>query len=355
MKEKKTHKTPPDPGGALPGATPDARPQEPIGATPDVRPQEPIGAAPALGYRNGKEVARGGVLGFFIGLAIIVPGVSGSAAAILFRLYDALLYAIGNLFKQFRRCAIFLLPIGAGAAVGFLLGFLAVRELLQICPFTVIALFAGLMLGAYPAVTYELRGERKTPGRCLLFAVGLLLPAALSALSLFAAPGPRPLAPFGWQHGLLFLLLGGAVALTQLVPGLSATALLMVAGYFAPLMQSVSLDYWREEPLVFAVYACLFVGFAVGLIGWSKALNALFAHVRATAFFGIAGLAVGSIVTMFFNPDVFAVYQSWAAGAPFAADLWTGVGLFLAGAALSYALVRVERRRAQTRARGGKK
>ena len=56
----------------------------------------------SLAYRDKKEVAKGGLLGFFIGLAIIVPGVSGSAVAIIFRLYEKLLYAFGNILKQFK-------------------------------------------------------------------------------------------------------------------------------------------------------------------------------------------------------------------------------------------------------------
>ena len=55
----------------------------------------------SLAYADKKEVAKGGVLGLFIGLAIIVPGVSGSAVAIIFRLYEKLLYAFGNLLKSF--------------------------------------------------------------------------------------------------------------------------------------------------------------------------------------------------------------------------------------------------------------
>lgn len=52
-------------------------------------------SAPDLGYKNGKEIAKSGLLGLFIGLAIIVPGVSGSTVAIIFKLYDKLIYAFG--------------------------------------------------------------------------------------------------------------------------------------------------------------------------------------------------------------------------------------------------------------------
>ena len=42
------------------------------------------------------------LLGFFIGLAVIVPGISGSTVAIIFKLYDQFLYAVGNIFKKFK-------------------------------------------------------------------------------------------------------------------------------------------------------------------------------------------------------------------------------------------------------------
>ena len=103
-----------------------------------------------LKYGSAREDAKGGVLGAFIGLAIIVPGVSGSAVAIMMKLYEKLLYALGNIFKKFKRCALFLLPIAAGIVVGFALGFFGVKTLLDIMMFAVVALFAGLMAGAFP-------------------------------------------------------------------------------------------------------------------------------------------------------------------------------------------------------------
>ena len=39
------------------------------------------------------------VLGIFLGLAIIIPGISGSTIAIIFGLYASLLFAFGNILK----------------------------------------------------------------------------------------------------------------------------------------------------------------------------------------------------------------------------------------------------------------
>lgn len=338
-----------EPAPASPQTPP--TPQSP--PTPQTPPEAPHnnndnnkedGAAFDLTYRGGKEKLRAAALGFCIGLAVIVPGVSGAAVAILFGLYEKLLAAIGGLGRHLRRSILFLLPVAAGGVAGFVVGFFAVRALLDLCPFAVVALFAGLMAGAYPAVTDNLRGERITPLRVSLFAAGALLPVLLGAAAVFLSPAPLWPEQVGVLPCLLFLVLGFLVALTQVVPGLSATALLMLCGCFAPLLDSVGLSYWRQNPAVFALYACLAVGFLAGLVLCSKWIGRLLVRRRAPAFFAVCGLSLGSFVSMFLNPEIWEVYRGWAEGAPFAADLWPGVALFLAGLAAAYALVRAERR-----------
>ena len=317
------------------------------GEAPDEAPS-PAPAAeeePDLKYKNGKEVAKGGVLGFFIGLAVIVPGVSGSTVAIIFKLYHKLLYALGNIVKKFKKCVKFLVPIAIGLVIGFVLGFLAIQRLIDISPFTVIGLFAGLMLGAFPAVYDEVRTEKKTPLRLGLFALGLVIPVVISVVSVYASEGAQSLEGLNAGHYILFLVLGYLVAITQVVPGLSATALLMAFGYFTPIMESVHLSYWQQNPAVFGVYACLAVGFLLGLVTFSKLLTKIFAKRRAAAFFVIVGLSLGSVVTMFFNPDVYAVYTGWAENGVNALDLALGLVLFAVGIVVAYLFVRYERKK----------
>ena len=307
--------------------------------------KEQKSAAMDLRYQNGKEVFKGGVLGAFIGLAVIVPGVSGSAVAIIFRLYEKLLYALGGIFRRFKESARFLLPIALGGIVGLAAGFFGVRFLLNLLPFAIVALFAGLMLGAFPAVTDEIKGEKPTPLRIILFLLGLLFPIGLSALSVFGTPDMLSLENLSWYHYLLFLLVGYAIAVTQLVPGLSATALLMTFGCFTPLMNSVSLTYWQENPMVLLVYACLAVGFVLGLLTFSNGLSRLLEKKRAPAFYTIAGLSLGSIVTMFFNPEIVEVYESWTIGAAMWRELGIGMALFGIGIIAATYFVRYERNR----------
>ena len=300
----------------------------------------------ALIKYNKKTWSKSALLGFFIGLAVIVPGISGSTVAIIFKLYDQFLYAMGNLLKSFKKCFLFLLPIGIGVILGVLLGFIAVKRLLDILPFAIVCLFAGLMCGAFPAVKDEVKGAERTPLRILLFALGLFIPLVIGVLSAFLGEGGETdaFARVEWWHFFIALLVGAVMSVTQIVPGLSASAFLMAIGWFASVVDSVSFTYWRENPAVFLVYAGLGLGFVGGLLGFSNLLTRLFARARHTAYFAIVGLSLGSILSMFCNGDIVAVYASWAGGAP-VLDIALGVALFAAGVVCAYLLVRVERKK----------
>lgn len=305
----------------------------------------------ALIKYNKKTWCKSALLGFFVGLAVIVPGISGSTVAIIFKLYDQFLYALGNLFKKFKQCFTFLLPIGIGIVIGVLLGFIAVKQLLAILPFAVVCLFAGLMSGAFPAVKDELNGAKCTVKRVLLFALGVAIPVGLgvfSAVSTVKAGDTAAADVFAniqvW-HVLLAVLFGAVVGITQIVPGLSASAFLMAVGWFRSVVESISLTYWQSNPAVFLVYAGLVVGFLVGLLGFSKVLTLAFAKARHTAYSMIVGLSLGSVVSMFCNGDIMDTYVQWAQKCANVLDIVLGVVLFALGVIGAYWLVRYQRKK----------
>ena len=306
----------------------------------------------ALIKYNKKTWCKSVLLGFFIGLAVIVPGISGSTVAIIFKLYDQFLYAIGNLFKKFKACFLFLLPIGVGIILGVLLGFIAVDKLLELLPFAIVCLFAGLMSGAFPAVKEELKGTKWNAKRILLFVVGLSIPVALGCVSAVLAAkdfggseGGDVFASVQWWHAVLGLVIGYVVGVTQIVPGLSASAFLMAIGWFGSLVKSVSMTYWKTNLPIFFVYAGLGMGFLVGLLTFSKLLTYLFGKARVSSYSMIVGLSLGSILSMFCNGDMIGVYLRWSQSGIAWLDLGLGVGLFALGAFGAYLLVCYQRKK----------
>jgi uncharacterized membrane protein len=116
----------------------------------------------------------------------------------------------------------------------------------------------------------------------------------------------------------------------------------MSLGWFNDLMNSVSLDFWLKYPVVFVTYISLGVGFLTGIFTFSKILTYLFEKARITAYSMIVGLSLGSILSMFFNADILAVYVDWQANGVPALDLVLGLVLLAFGVSVAYALVRFE-------------
>lgn len=312
----------------------------------------------ALIKYNKKTWCKSALLGLFIGLAVIVPGISGSTVAIIFKLYDQFLYAVGNLFKKFKACFLFLLPIGVGLVAGFLLGLIGVQKLLEVNMFAIVCLFAGLMVGAFPAVKDEIKGAELTAKRVILFVVGLIIPVLMGGMSaLNTAESLKSQEMISLQTAqdifakvqlwqvILAVVFGFIVGITQIVPGLSASAFLMTVGWYHSLMSSVSMTYWKSNFAIFFVYAGLGIGFLLGLFSFSKLLTHLFNVARHTSYCMIVGLSLGSIISMFCNGDIIHVYLGWAANGVAAMDIVLGVVLFAIGCVGAYLLVRYQRKK----------
>ena len=286
------------------------------------------------------------ILGVFIGLAVIVPGVSGSTIAIIFGLYVGMLYAFGNIFNDFKRCFMFLLPIGIGVVIGFVAGFIVIQKVFGIYLFQIICLFVGLMAGAVPALTNELKGAKASPLRILLMIVGVMIPIAIGVVSIVLTGDAESSETFTsfpiWRY-ILYLPLGFIVSITQIVPGLSATAILMAFGQFGPILNSLHTDYILANPQVLGLYAALGVGFIAGIVLISRIFSAILKKHKFTAFFMIVGLSLGSIASMFINTDVYEVYTAWGAAAKFpTTTVIVGAVLLVIGFVASFALTKYE-------------
>ena len=58
------------------------------------------------------------IKGVMIGIANIIPGVSGGTMAVSLGIYDRLIGAVSGLFKEFKKSIAFLIPIIIGCGIG---------------------------------------------------------------------------------------------------------------------------------------------------------------------------------------------------------------------------------------------
>ena len=298
-----------------------------------------------LKYKSVKDVLISIFVGFSIGLSVIVPGISGSAIAMIMKVYDKLMYAFSNIFKKFKACVVFLIPIIVGIVVGFGLGVILVKILLEAFPFITICFFVGLMIGTYPILFKEIKGEALKVNKVLLFVAGVIIPLIFSAVSLLSG-ADNSLASLNFLHYLLFFVIGILISLTQLIPGLSATVLLMIFGYYSALMENIGFELLGNFELLL-VYVALFVGFVVGVLLFSKIINKLLETQRKPFFFVICGLSVGSVVSVFLGSDCMEIYKSWTTKAMIT-DMLIGLAFLLLGFAGSFSLYLLDKKREAT-------
>ena len=295
-----------------------------------------------LRYKNFKEILISIFVGFSIGLSVIVPGISGSAIAIIMKVYDKMMYSFSNIFKKFKICALFLIPIVIGIIAGFGIGFVLVKLLLDTIPFITICFFVGLMVGTFPILFKEIRGEKSTTNRKILFVVGILIPIAITIISMVAS-GNNSLVGLNFGHYMLFLFLGILVSLTQIIPGLSATVLLMMFGYYTAILNGVGSKLFSDFKLLL-VYLMLGLGFVIGLLLFSKIINRLLEKQRKPFFFTICGLSIGSMISVFLGNECMDIYKTWH-GSDMIIDLIVGAVALAVGFGITFALYIYDKKR----------
>lgn len=289
-----------------------------------------------LRYRDLWNLFKSILVGFFIGLSVIMPGISGPTIAISMKLYDKIMYAIANIFKKSKLCFCFLLPILLGIITGVLIGYVLVKHLLSIFFFPTICFFAGLMLGTYPIIYSEIRNT--SLNRCSIFLaiLGLIIPLLFSILSMLQV-NIHNLEHLTFGHYLFFLIIGMIIALTQIVPGLSATAFLLSIGYFTVLLEGISLSSFFNLK-VLLVYVMLFLGFIIGLLFFSNLINKILSQRRKLFFFLVCGLSISSIVSIFISHDCLSIYQQWSSTVLLTKNIALGIIFIIIGFIITYLL-----------------
>ena len=317
-----------------------------------------------------KEWFRRLIAGLAIGTGAAIPGVSGAAIAVIFRVYEDIINAVNNFRKRFGWAITVLIPILIGiliaVAICIVLFHLAFRHLM----FVLMCVFAGFLLGSFPGITDEVKNEKKdihailfmTMGALFVIALGLASVVAgvygVSVVSLFNDPIP-------WWLYLVLIPVGAVAAVALTVPGLSGSLILLIIGFYRPLVDNAEL--WAKELLhgnfthtlpLFGVIGCFGIGCLIGVVVVSKIMNVLLKKFRKETYFTIIGFISGSVFVLFFNYEIFNYYEAWAGKnianvdqiMPMWLEMIVGFVVLALCAFLSYLLVRYQRKKAQLEA-----
>ncbi|MFD1860151.1 DUF368 domain-containing protein [Aeromicrobium camelliae] len=279
------------------------------------------------------------VRGALIGIAEIIPGVSGGTIALIVGVYETLIDGAGNVVRGLMHLVLdpvrgrgtgearrhftqvpwsVMLPVGAGMVIAVVAAARVVAPLVDEHPVESRAFFSGLILVSL-LVPARMVGHRWGAREWIRAAVAAIVAFVLTGLPSLSHDDPA----------LWMVAAAAAVAICALVlPGVSGSFILLTLGLYEPTLNAVN-----ERDLVYL--ATFAVGAMLGLSAFVQVLRWLLRHRRGITLAVATGLMAGSLRALW-------PWQSDSGGLEAPTDVARPLMLFAAGALAVLVLLVVE-------------
>lgn len=242
--------------------------------------------------------------GMVIGIANIIPGVSGGTMMVAMGIYDKLIHCITHLFSEFKKSVLFLLPIAVGMLIAIAGSSFGLSWLFENFPIQTNLLFVGLILGGLPAICKKVKGNKVKIGHIV---AGILF---FALVVVFAAMGESEGAAadlsFGIGNVLKLFVVGIIASATMVIPGVSGSMVLMLMGFYHPVLNAIK-DFFTALA-AFDMQGILKgcgilipfgIGVVAGIFAIAKLVEIIFEKFPLYAYWAIIGLIVSSPVAIF--------------------------------------------------------
>lgn len=250
--------------------------------------------------------------GIVIGIANIVPGVSGGTMMVSMGIYDKLIHCITHLFSEFKKSVKFLFPIAVGMVLAIVGSSFALKELFARIPIQTNLLFVGLILGGLPAIGKNVKGKKIGIGHIIAALAFFALVVGMAAMG--ETEGAAADLSFNVVNILILFVVGVITSATMVIPGVSGSMVLMLMGFYEPVLLTIT-DFITalvhlDMKGILAGCGVLIpfgIGVVAGMFGIAKVVEIVFEKFPLYAYWAIIGLIVASpVAIVLMNLDIFA-------------------------------------------------
>lgn len=249
------------------------------------------------------EILRGMV----IGLANIIPGVSGGTMMVSMGIYDTIICSVTHLFKQFKKSILTLLPYAVGMVVALVSLSFVITWAFDNYPLPTNTLFIGLILGGLPAIFKQVKGEKIGVVGGVLFAAFFAL---IIVLQLIQSENVTVI-HLSVLEIVKLLLLGALASATMVIPGVSGSMILKLLGYYEPVIGSIKglttalvAGQWSTVGYNIGILLPFAIGIVVGIFAIAKLIEVLLARWKGWTYCAILGLVVASPVAILMSTSM---------------------------------------------------
>ena len=235
--------------------------------------------------------------GMIIGLANIIPGVSGGTLMITLGLYEEIIETISHFFKNFKKNLKFIIPL----AIGMVLAILILSKVISLCldkyPFSTTMLFIGLIIGGIPLIWRRTSAAKKNVSNWLVFLITFAIVVTFAFLkSGDSVVDLNSLNPIGY---ITLFIVGMVASATMVIPGISGSFVLMMLGYYEPIVNTIKdltkFDLLGHNLLILIPFG---LGIIVGIVLVARLIEYLLKKYPVKTYYGVLGFVLASLVSI---------------------------------------------------------
>lgn len=214
--------------------------------------------------------------GIFIGVSLILPGMSGGTALIILGFYRSFLKDISELkIKRY-------LVVAVGLAGGVLGSAMVITKLLTYYPNLIVSFLMGMLLASIKLVITPVNKTDLKYYYLFFSVIGFLIAWNFISEPLAQIPDTPN------DSGFLFFGGGILTSATMLLPGVSGSSVLIILNLYDDLLRAVvNFEIWPK--LILFTF-----GLTIGIIVFARLITSLYNMYRGQVSFFLAGLLLGS-------------------------------------------------------------
>ena len=239
--------------------------------------------------------------GFIMGIANVIPGVSGGTLALTLGIYEKFISAISHFLSNIKENMKFLIPI----AIGMVLAIITMSNLITECfenfPVPTSTFFMGLVIGGVPLLTAKVKGKKENKKISsyiiMLLTFSFVLFLALAPM-IFGETGDVKLG-INLGNIIILFLVGMIASATMVIPGVSGSLVLMLLGFYFPILNTIkSFLKFNNFMKDFIILAAFGLGILIGIVLVAKLIEYLFEKYETKTYFGVIGFILASIIAI---------------------------------------------------------
>ena len=247
--------------------------------------------------------------GIVMGTANIIPGVSGGTMAVSMGIYDKLIHSVTHLFQDFKESLKFLIPIAVGMGIALVGLSFIIEPAFEHFPLQTNCLFIGLIVGGLPAVCKKVKGKGIKVSYVLPFLIFFAIVVGMAAIG--EKEGAAADLSFSLWSVIKLFVVGVIASATMVIPGVSGSMMLLLIGYYNPIVASIKNFVTALVSLDMAgimqgcgVLVPMGIGIVVGVFAIAKLIEIIFEKFPIQAYWAIIGLIVASPFAIFLLGEV---------------------------------------------------